>query len=97
MLRGLCKQLLSLPVVRRQEVACDSQHQQSALGAGRRTKINSSNPSLPAVCTGTRPTIPQITSSDPPLSTAPSPTRPVLANGAINQAGRRQCGIWPIG
>ena len=24
-------------------------------------------------------------------------TRPVLADGAINQAGRRQCGIWPIG
>ena len=40
--------MLSLPVVQGHEVACDSQHQQSALGAGRRTKINSSNPPLTA-------------------------------------------------
>lgn len=49
MLRGPRKRLLSLPVVRGQEVACDSQRQQSALRAARRTKINSSDPPLTAV------------------------------------------------
>ncbi len=37
-------------MVRGHEVACDSQHQQSALGAGRRSKINSFDPALPTVC-----------------------------------------------
>jgi hypothetical protein len=38
-------------VVRGHEVACDSQHQQSAPGAARRSKINSSDPPLAAVWT----------------------------------------------
>jgi hypothetical protein len=37
--------------VRAHEVACDSQHQQSALGAGRRSKISSFDPPLTTVCT----------------------------------------------
>ena len=47
-------------MVRGHEVACDSQHQQSALGAARRSKINSSDPPLTAVRTAypTQPFLP---------------------------------------
>jgi hypothetical protein len=53
-------------VVQGHEVACDSQHQQSAPGAGRGTKINGSDPLLPTVCTA-HPTPPFLTFFHPPI------------------------------
>jgi hypothetical protein len=59
----------SLPVVRGHEIACDSQHQQSALGPARRSKINSFYPPLTAVCTA-YPTPPLPPLSHPPVELA---------------------------
>ena len=51
------------------EVACDSQHQQSALEAARRTEINSSDPPLTTVRTA-YPTQPFLPFPDPPIELA---------------------------
>jgi hypothetical protein len=55
--------------VRGHEVACDSQHQQSALGATRRSKINSFDPALPTVGTA-YPTPPFLPVLHPPIEPA---------------------------
>jgi hypothetical protein len=51
------------------EVACDSQHQQSAPGAARRTKINSSDPPLTTICAA-YPTPPFLPFFHPPIELA---------------------------
>jgi hypothetical protein len=60
------------------EAACDSQHQQSALGAAPGTKINSSDPALTAVYTA--------------YSSEPFQPWPVLFHPPIKLAGMRPCG-----